>query len=113
MRIVTTFVTAVVALAGLAACSRDTGDFQSEAEDFIESNNDDFLRAINQTLQEGDDPPEEDISFEDAACEEPESTDVGTQYMCTATDNQDTIWDFDVEITADNELTLIRSTRRN
>lgn len=113
MRKLTAFVIAVAATVGLAACSRDSGDFKDAAEDFIESNDDEFLLSINETLQAGDDPPDEDVEFDEATCEEPESTDVGTEYACTATDNADTIWDFDVEITDDDELTLIRSSRRN
>lgn len=113
MRKTTASIIAIAAALGLAACSRDTGDFQSAAEDYIESDNDEFVRAINETLQAGDDPPDENVEFDEATCEEPESTDVGTTYACTATDNTDTLWDFDVEITDDDELTLIRTSRRN
>lgn len=60
--------TPVLALA-VAACSQ-TANFQSQTEDFIES-----------------DEVETEVGGEvtDASCEEPENTDVGTTYTCTAT----------------------------
>lgn len=60
--------TPVLALA-VVACSQ-TANFQSQTEDFIES-----------------DKVETEVGAEvtDAVCEEPESTDVGTTYTCTAT----------------------------
>ena len=60
--------TPVLALA-LVACSQ-TANFQSQTEDFLES-----------------DDVESEVGGEvtDATCEEPENTDVGTTYSCTAT----------------------------
>lgn len=60
--------TPVLALA-VAACSQ-TANFQSQTEDFIES--DEVEAEINAAVS-------------DASCDEPESTDVGTTYDCTAT----------------------------
>lgn len=62
--------TPVLALA-VAACSQ-TANFQSQTEDFIES---DEVAAA----------PEVGGPVSDASCEEPESTDVGTTYTCTGT----------------------------
>jgi len=61
--------TPVVALA-LAACSQ-TANFQSQTEDFIESDE----------VESGMGGAE----ISEASCEEPASTDVGTTYDCTAT----------------------------
>ncbi len=60
--------TPVLALA-VAACSQ-TSNYQSQTEDFIES-----------------DAVETEVGGEvtDASCEEPESTEVGTTYTCTGT----------------------------
>ena len=60
--------TPVLALA-LAACSQ-TANYKNQTEDFIES-----------------DKVETKVEAEvtDAVCEEPENTDVGTTYTCTAT----------------------------
>ena len=60
--------TPVLALA-VAACSQ-TANFQSQTEDFIES--DEVATEVGGAVS-------------DAVCEEPESTDVGTTYECTAT----------------------------
>ena len=66
---------AVLAGLGVAACGGDpsTGDFQSEAEDFIEDEDGELASQLQST-------------FTDAQCAEPESTEVGTTYTCTATD---------------------------
>ena len=59
--------TPMLALA-VAACSQ-TANFQSQTEDFIES--DEVESQVGGAVS-------------DASCEEPESTDVGTTYTCTA-----------------------------
>lgn len=81
-----------IALFGLAACSPDSKDFKSEGEDFIED--DDEALATNYGY-----------TFDDAECEQPENTDEGTTYTCTAVDNEGDTWDFSVEITGERELT--------
>jgi hypothetical protein len=60
--------TPVLALA-LVACS-DTANFQSQTEDFLGS--DEVANSVGGEVS-------------DASCEEPETTDVGTAYNCTAT----------------------------
>lgn len=61
--------TPVLALA-ITACT-GTGSYKSQAEDFIDE--DDELQELFGA----------DVS--DAECDEPDSTDVGTTYQCTAT----------------------------
>lgn len=63
----TILATPVLALA-VVACSQ-TANFQSQTEDFIES--DDVEAEVGGEVS-------------DATCEEPETTDVGTTYTCTA-----------------------------
>lgn len=82
----------VLALFGVAACSPDSKDFQSEGEDFIEDDDGQLARSVGYT-------------FEDADCDKPRNTEVGTTYSCTAVDNEGDDWDFLVEITGKRELT--------
>lgn len=81
----------------LAACSADEKDFKDEGEDYIES--DDFTGAL-------DDRVGVVVEFADARCDEPDSTEVGTTYQCTATGDDGIEYTFEVEITGDNELTV-------
>ncbi len=83
---------AAAALA-LAACSNDTGTFKDETENFIEDEDGEMFDA-------------QETVFSDAECEEPESTDVGTTYTCTATDEEGTTYVFDVEIDGENRFTV-------
>jgi hypothetical protein len=76
----------------LAACSASTTDFKKEGEKFLES--DEVAENVG-------------YSFTDADCEEPANTDEGTTYRCTAVDNEGDTWEFTVEITGDNELTVV------
>jgi Domain of unknown function (DUF4333) len=64
---------AVPALAVLVACggAPTTGDFRDEAETFI-----------NGTLNE--EPQLNGLTFSDAECQEPESTETGTAFTCSA-----------------------------
>ncbi len=59
---------------GLAACGGDpsTGDFKSEAEKFIES--DEFAQN-----------PDVGMVVTDVNCTEPTSTDINTEFTCTGT----------------------------
>jgi hypothetical protein len=83
--------TAVVLL--LVACSPDASDFQEEAEKYIESR--DFSEDAGL------------LRYHDAECEEPESTDEDTRYTCTATAEDGTRWQFDVDITGESDLRVI------
>jgi hypothetical protein len=83
-----------VALFGLVACSKESSDFQSNAEDLIEDDDD---AVANET----------GYTFEDAECEEPENTDEGTTYTCTAVDNEGDTWDFTMEITGDRAYSAL------
>lgn len=70
----------------LSACSADAGDFRSSAERFIE--------GAPMTDQAG-------TTFTDAVCETPASTEVGTDFRCTAVDATGTTWRFDITIVDD------------
>lgn len=84
----------IVATCGLllVGCSTSTNDFKSEGEKFLES---------------PELAKEAGYKFDDAVCETPMSTTQGTQFTCTATDNDGDKWDFVVEITGERELTVI------
>lgn len=81
-----------VGLAALVGCSTTTKDFKSEGENFLESPD---LAA------------EAGYTFSNAVCQEPSSVSPGTQYSCTAIDNDGDQWQFVVEITGDRALTFI------
>lgn len=83
---------APASLVVLAACSASTTDFKQEGEKFLES--DEVADNVGYT-------------FTDASCEEPPNTDQGTTYTCTAVDNEGDTWEFTIEITGDNELTVV------
>jgi hypothetical protein len=82
--------TAVVLLAG---CSADTEDFQEQGATFIE----------------GDEVRERfgDVGMSDAECEEPASTDKDTLYRCTATGSDGNTWQFTIEITGSESLSIV------
>jgi hypothetical protein len=86
-------VLAVLAGSLLVACGGDpgTGDFQDEAESFIES--DEYAES-----------PNVGQAFTDAECEEPASTDVGTAYTCTGVGADGQTYSFAVTITGENTL---------
>ena len=83
----------VVAGSGLVACGGDpgTGDFEGEAEDFIES--DEYAES-----------PDVGQTFTDVDCEEPASTEVGTEYSCTGVGADGQTYTFAVRITGENTL---------
>jgi hypothetical protein len=81
----------------LGACSADEKDFKEEGESYIES--DDFTSALEGSIGVA-------VTFSDASCEAPASTDVGTTYQCTATGDDGVEYTFEVKITDDNELTV-------
>jgi hypothetical protein len=82
-------IAAGLAVFGVAACSPDEGDFASDAEGFIEE-------------EDGPVAEQTGLTFTDAECEEPESTDVGSTFTCTAVGSDETTYNFTVEITGDN-----------
>jgi hypothetical protein len=88
-------VTAGVVLLG--ACSADEQDFKDEGESYIES--DGFTSALEDGIGIT-------VTFSDASCDEPDSTDVGTTYQCTATGDDGVDYTFEVEITGESELTV-------
>jgi hypothetical protein len=85
---------AFVALAGgVAGCFTTAADFRSDAEDFIEQN-DELREALF---------PESDDSFTTATCAEPNNRDEGTTFPCTATDTAGATWEFEIVITGSSE----------
>lgn len=92
IRPIANIVCLVVGSSVLVACSTSPGDFKSEGEKFIQS---------PELAQEAG------YKFSKATCEEPVSTTVGSQFSCTATDNDGDDWEFVIEITGERELTVI------
>ena len=85
---------AVVALPliALVGCSTSTSDYEREAEKFLES---------------ADLAEEAGYRYSDADCETPTVTITGTQFTCSATDNDGDVWSFVAEITGDREVTIV------
>lgn len=81
-----------IATSSLVGCSTTTGDFKSEGEKFLESP--EFATEAGYT-------------FSEAICQQPASVSPGTQYSCTAIDNDGDQWQFVVEITGERALTFI------
>ena len=77
----------------LAGCFTTSADYQHDAEEFILTNEE--LASAAGT--EGD-----PLTFESATCEKPERQDAGTTFACTGIDEQGRIWEFEVEIQAQN-----------
>lgn len=73
----------------LAACFTTAADFKNDAETFIEDN-DQLSAAL-------------EVDFTSATCQEPARQDVGTEFLCTALDDQGRSWEFSVEITGSTE----------
>jgi hypothetical protein len=82
-----------VGVAGLAGCFTTAADFQSDAENFIEQN-DELRTALF---------PDSDDRFTIAACAEPANQDEGTTFACTATDTTGATWEFEIVITGSSE----------
>lgn len=76
----------------LLGCSTAPSDFKSEGEKF---------------LQSPELAKEAGYKFSNARCEEPASTTIGSQFTCTATDNDGDDWEFVIEITDERALTVI------
>ena len=83
---------AIGCFAILAACSTSPKNYKSEGEKFLES--DELAKSAG-------------YHYKYALCDQPQSIQVGTQYACIATDNDDNSWEFIIEITGDRELTVV------
>lgn len=92
-RIATPAIAGLAIFAVAAACSADEGDFSSEAESFIEE-------------EDGDVATQTGMTFTDAACDEPASTDVDSTFACTAVGSDGATFEFLATITGDNEFTI-------
>lgn len=82
-----------LALVGVAACSPDEADFASEAESFIEDEDDDVATEMGMT-------------FSDADCEEPSSTDVGTTFSCNAVGDDGNTYVFTASIDGERSFQI-------
>lgn len=91
---------ALVAM-GTTACFTTAADFGSDAETFIEEN--DELRAALFG--------ESGTTFETATCVDPENQDEGTTFPCTATDTTGATWEFEIVITGASEYEVNVSRR--
>jgi hypothetical protein len=69
--------------------SPGNGDFRSDAEGFIEDDGGPVESQIG-------------VGLDQASCEEPASTDVGTTFACTAVGDDGQTYEFTVEVTGDN-----------
>jgi hypothetical protein len=69
--------------------SPDDGDFRSDAEGFLEADGGPVESQVG-------------VGLDQANCEEPASTDVGTTFACTAVGDDGQTYEFTVEITGDN-----------
>lgn len=78
---------------GLAGCFTTTADFRSDAETFIEKDDD-----LREALFSGS-----DTAFETATCVEPVNQDEGTTFPCTAIDTAGETWEFEIVITGSSE----------
>lgn len=80
-------------LVGITACSPDSGDFSSEAEDFIEDDDEELASTVGMT-------------FDDAECDEPADTEVDTEFACTATGSDGVVYQFAAIIDGDRSFTV-------
>jgi hypothetical protein len=83
---------------GLSGCFTTSSDYQRDAEEFIVGDEDLRLElfAVGESLT-ADTP-----KFTSATCDDPQSQDVGTTFLCTAKDTDDGDWVFQVEIQESN-----------
>lgn len=68
----------------VAGCFTTSADYQRDAEEFI-LGDEDLTAALG-------------VGFTSATCEDPESQEVGTTFICTAVDDAGGDWEFEVEI---------------
>ena len=71
----------------MAACSTSPKNYKTEGEKFLESK--DLAKSAG-------------YRYKYALCDQPQTIQVGTQYACIATDNDDNSWEFIIEITGDS-----------
>lgn len=84
----------LVALTGaVAGCFTTAADFRTDAEEFIEQN-DELRTALF---------PDTDDRITSATCAEPPNRDEGTTFPCTATDTTGASWEFEIVITGSSE----------
>lgn len=76
----------------VTACSASPADYRKETEKYLESD----------SLAD-----EAGYRFSEAVCEQPSSETKGTQFSCSAVDNDGDEWEFIVEITGDREITVV------
>lgn len=76
----------------LAACNADAGDFQSDAEKYINDND-----KVSDQLG---------VDFSDAECERPRAADAGTTFTCVASGGDGNVWRFTAEIVSDDEYQI-------
>jgi len=75
----------------IAGCSASKADFRREAEKYLES----------EALAE-----EAGYRFSGATCDEPSSTNEGSEFACSAVDNEGDSWEFVVQVTGEREITV-------
>jgi hypothetical protein len=84
----------VIGSIALAGCFTTSADYQRDAEEFIIED-----ESLSEALFPTDPPPASGATrFTSATCEDPESQDVGTTFICTAEDDAGGDWEFEVEI---------------
>ena len=88
-----TLATLVAAAIAIGACGGNAGpgDFADEAEDYIEGDL-------------ADNPQVGGLTFTDAQCDEPASTDVGTTFSCVAQASDGQTYTFGVTIDGERSL---------
>lgn len=91
----------------LTGCFTTSADYQRDAEEFIVDDEDLRLElfAVDGTTTA------ETPTFTSANCEDPESQDVGTTFLCTAKDSDDGDWVFEIEIQESNAYGITVSRR--
>ena len=95
-------VAALAVLAGgVAGCFTTAADFGTDAENFIEQDDELRVALFGDT----------GTTFETATCVEPENQDEGTTFPCTAIDTAGDSWEFEIVITGSSEYE-VNVTRR-
>ena len=77
----------------LAACTADAGDFQSDAEKYLDDNED-----VSEQMG--------GIDFSDTECERPAAADPGATFTCVAQGDDGNVWRFTAEIVSDDEYQI-------
>jgi hypothetical protein len=87
-------IAALAITVGACGGNAGPGDFADEAEDFIEGDL-------------ADNPAVSGLTFTDAQCDEPASTDVGTTYNCVAVGSDGQTYTFGVSIDGERSLQVV------